>query len=148
MKYQIVNGTSYHAETSLNVIKWLETSRERKQRIRLFYGDTTITCHNWNEENDTIGHVGRSTGSIKIPLLIKNSRSFGGGAILDHCIIRIDTKDSKGKIVTVYRLYPDSRIEAVENKVIIDHYNTHAVCEDNVQAIRLAKFMRGERWAK
>lgn len=87
-KYKIVNGTAYNINTSDEVIKVLESARTDKKRIRIFYGDTN-TGRDWMEIDDTIGTVGRSTGINKIPLLIKNSRSMGGGAILDHCIVKI-----------------------------------------------------------
>ena len=35
------------------------------------------------------GFIGRSTGSIKVPLLIHNRRSVGGPSLLDHCIVRV-----------------------------------------------------------
>ena len=60
-----------------------------KARIRIWYGDTA-TGVSWLEEYDTIGTIGRSGGQVKIPLLLKNARSSGGGGILCHCIIRID----------------------------------------------------------
>ena len=87
-KYKIVNGTTYNINTSDEVIKVLESARTNKKRIRIFYGDTN-TGRDWMEIYDTIGTVGRSTGINKIPLLIKNSRSMSGGAILDHCIVKI-----------------------------------------------------------
>ena len=99
--YNVVNGTAYHKDTPTEVIEWLETSRERQQRIRIFYGDRE-TGLDWKEVYDTMGIVGRRTGSIKIPILIRNMRSNGGGAILDNCIVRITTYDSQGKIRVVY----------------------------------------------
>ena len=85
---KIVNGTSYHDETPRAVIDCLENARISGARIRVFYGDQeTGRC--WMDEYDTIGTVGRSTGTNKIPLLIKTKRSFGGAAILDHCIVKI-----------------------------------------------------------
>ena len=95
-KYKVVNGTSYDDRTPDEVIKILEKSRLDKIRIVLDYGDTK-TGKSWNEQFDVTGTIGRSTGNIKIPILIHNSRSIGGGAILDHCIIGIKT--SKGKNV-------------------------------------------------
>jgi len=50
------------------------------------------------DEYETTGTIGRSTGQQKIPLLIKNSRSSGGGGILCHCIIRIDVISSRRTI--------------------------------------------------
>ena len=100
-EYKEVNGSMYNVDTPDEVIKWLETSRERKQRIRIFYGDK-VTGKDWCEVSDTIGYVGRLTGKYKIPLLIRNKRSLGGSVIFDHCIVKITTKDSNGKIRTVY----------------------------------------------
>ncbi len=94
IEYKIINGTTYHKETSEEVINVLEQSRMNKKRIILDYGDTK-TGRSWNEIYDITGYIGRSTGKIKIPLLIYNSRSIGGSSILDHCIIGIYT--SKGK---------------------------------------------------
>lgn len=147
--YKVVDGTSYKQNTPLMVIGLLETSRKLKQRIRIFYGEDG-RC--WNEEYETIGVVGRSTGTIKIPLLIKNKSSIGGGAIIDDCIVRIDTKDSKGVITTVYK----------NDSVKFDHfvstdlgnvYNEtkdilYARCKNGDSGKRLAAFMNGERWSK
>ena len=153
--YQVCNGTYYHQDTKKEVIQWLETSRERKQRIRIFYGSDGTA---WNEENDVLGHVGRSTGTTKIPLLIYSARSMGGGAILDNRIIRIDTKASNGKIVAVYQ----------DNSVKFDHfsigpsdmegYHTNVInditgeiyarCKTYKQGVNLADFMNGKRWSK
>jgi hypothetical protein len=144
-----INSTSYHDETPESVIKWLETSRERKQRIRIFYGDSS-RC--WNDEFNTIGYIGRSTGTEKIPLLIKNSRSYGGGAILDHCIIRIDTKGSNDKIKTVY-LKEGIKFDTFVSTDIGTVYNEtkdelYARCKNGNSGKRLADFMNGKRWSK
>ena len=87
--YKVVNGISFDQRTPDQVCNILaKYSGNRSQRVRLFYGDTT-TGKDWFESYDTIGYVGRSTGTVKIPLLVATSRSLGGGAILDHCIVRI-----------------------------------------------------------
>jgi hypothetical protein len=93
---KIVNGTSYHENTNDKVIEILEDSRLNRIRLLLDYGDIE-TGKSWNEQYDILGHVGRSTGKTKIPILIHNSRSTGGGGILDHCIVKISR--SKGKKV-------------------------------------------------
>jgi len=88
--YQQVGSMSFDSRTPYTVCRILEEGNRKypAERLRIFYGDTeTGRC--WMDENDTIGYIGRSTGEIKIPLLIKNTRSHGGGAILDHCIIKI-----------------------------------------------------------
>jgi len=99
-EYQVVNGTSYHVETSAEVIRILEIVKSNNTRIVLDYGDVK-TGKSWGEVYDITGRVGRSCGSIQIPLLIHNKRSSGGGAILDHCIIGIKTSIGK---VSLYEL--------------------------------------------
>ena len=101
-KYKEVNGTSYHSETAEKVINVLENVRMSKTRITLDYGDVK-TGVSWGEVYDISGTIGRSTGTIKIPLLIHNKRSYGGGGILDHCIIGI--KESRGGRI-LYKLTP------------------------------------------
>lgn len=93
-KYKIVNGTYYNENTPDQVINVLERVRQNGIRITLDYGNTS-NGESWNEVYDIHGYIGRSTGEIKIPLLIHNNRSIGGIAILDHCIIGI--YESKGK---------------------------------------------------
>jgi hypothetical protein len=94
IKYKVVNGTSYHDETPDEVVRVLENARANRTRIVLDYGDVK-TGESWGEVYDIAGYIGRSTGSIKVPLLIHNARSMGGGAILDHCIISIKTSAGK-----------------------------------------------------
>lgn len=85
-KYADMTGTYYHEETPLEVCDILEESRISRTRIKIFYGDAK-TGKEWGDTFS--GVVGRSTGSIKIPLEIKTSRSLGGGALLDNCIVKI-----------------------------------------------------------
>lgn len=96
-EFEFVNGTSYHKDTPYAAISVLERARKEKIRIRIFYGDKE-TGKDWMEWFDTIGLIGRSNGNIKVPILLKNKNSFGGGAILDNAIVKI-TIDKK----TVYK---------------------------------------------
>lgn len=99
IKYKIVNGTAYHINTPDTIINIMEKARENRTRLRFHWGNVE-TGEDWGDIYDVTGYIGRSTGSIKIPLLVHNSRSMGGGAILDHCIVKITT--SKGK-QTLYK---------------------------------------------
>ena len=98
--YKEVNGTSYQKDTSDEVISVLEKCRRYETRIILDYGDTE-TGRSWNEVYDITGYVSRSSGDIKIPILVYNKRSMGGKPILDRCIIKIS--ESRGKRV-LYQL--------------------------------------------
>jgi hypothetical protein len=108
--YQLINGTSYDGRTDFEVIKALESARINKLRVRLFLGDVA-TGKAWNEENDVTGTIGRSTGLYKVPLLIASSRSMGGGAILDHCIMRIQTTAAPRRVLYSHPAFHTSRFE-------------------------------------
>jgi hypothetical protein len=89
-QYKVVNGTYYGADVNDKVVSVLETARARQTRIRLDFGDTT-TGASWQEDYDILGRVGRSMGPYKVPILLYNTRSIGGGHILDGCIVKIST---------------------------------------------------------
>ena len=95
--YTTTNGTSYDINTDKKVVSILDDAIINRKRLKLDYGNTE-TGESWNECYDIIGRIGRSTGSIKIPLLILTSRSYGGGALLDSCIIKI-TDIKTGKVI-------------------------------------------------
>lgn len=91
LRYRILNGTAYHAETPLACVNALERAREGDWRIRLWLGDThgERAGEIWMSKWHVTGTLGRSCGRIKIPILLANARSMGGGGVLDHCIVRI-----------------------------------------------------------
>ena len=91
----IVNGTTYDDRTDPNVVWVLENARIRGERVRLEYGDRE-TGKVWMEEYDVDGTLGRSMGPQKVPILLHNTRSTGGGCILGHCILRVQVRAGKG----------------------------------------------------
>lgn len=88
-------GTWFAEHTPPIVRQHLDYVRVTRQRVELTYGnqDSGLTFG----DDPELGYIGRSTGAIKVPLLIHNNRSTGGPAILDHCIIRI--RSARGKHV-------------------------------------------------
>jgi hypothetical protein len=99
INYQLIEAgkdkpIAYHAETSQQVIAILENARVTRKRLRVYFGDiATGKC--WNDENEIFGHIGLSKGTdAYYPLLVYSEICYGGGTILDHCIIKI--KESKG----------------------------------------------------
>ncbi len=96
--YQVFNDTWYDRETKSEVIQALETVRLSGMRCVLDYGDTE-TGRSWGEVNGIRGTIGRSTGDIKIPILLANKRSTGGGGILDNCIIAIKRSGKDGEYI-------------------------------------------------
>lgn len=156
MEYQICNGTSYNKATSVKLMQLLEQLRIAGTKVRVWYGDN-VTGASWNEENDTIGKIGRSTGSIKIPLLIAGNDS-GGFGLLDSCIVHmIDVKTKK--VLYTHKLFkmPIAKVVDRSNydfpRVTPKEY-THAVllngvlyaqCKSLQVAERYAEFMTGKR---
>ena len=126
------------------------------RRVRIWYGDTE-TGRSWNVESEFAGTIGRSNGKIAIPILIKNSRSYGG-ALLDDCIIRID--DIKEKR-TIYRL-DNFHVEKLEVEIesgseypyrVMQHKDSGEVqnvanFRDSNAALRWIGFMNGDRYCK
>lgn len=93
-KYKELNGTSYHAETPDSLCQLLERLRQSKTRVRFHWGDPK-SGKDWGDEFDVAGRIGRSTGRVKIPILVHNKRSLGGTGILDHRIVRIRHANKK-----------------------------------------------------
>lgn len=91
--YKVCCGTYYASTTSDKVIQVLAEAQQKHTRIMVEYGDEN--GKGWGDIYGVTGYMGRSTGIIKVPLLVHNQRSRGGGAILDHCIVSIVT--TKGK---------------------------------------------------
>lgn len=56
------------------------------KRVRIIYGDVA-SGRPWGDI--VIGYIGKSTGEIPVPLIIYNSRSSGGAAILTESILAI-----------------------------------------------------------
>jgi hypothetical protein len=104
-----INGTSYHDKTPDAVIRVLENARTKRTRLHISLGDTE-TGLDWIEEFETHGYIGRSLGPVKVPLLVANRRSLGGGAILDHCIVRIRTS-SGGRLLYSHPKYHHGLLE-------------------------------------
>jgi hypothetical protein len=81
----VVNGTTYHDETPIKVIDILEQYRmNRTERLELI-----TNCYSES------GYIGRSCGRVKIPILVKTCRSFGGSPISEHRITMIRTARGK-----------------------------------------------------
>jgi hypothetical protein len=86
--YKVVNGISFDVTTNETICNILANAHYSGQKLKIYFGDTK-TGRDWNEENDTTGKIGRSTGTNKVPLLLTNYNSTGGSHLLDHCIVKI-----------------------------------------------------------
>jgi len=125
----------------------LESRRQTGGKVRLVMGNT-FTGEPWLNEYDVVGKIGRSGGSLKVPLLIEDGES-GGGAILTACVLNIiDWKSGR----TLYRhsLYrePDLSLQPSNNPEhpwAVSHLDeVIARSKDMGKACAYIAFMRGE----
>lgn len=148
MKNRIEFKGFWFSEDTNEQVKRIISTIGRDRRVRVWYGDIK-TGKSWNEENDICGYIARSTGDKKIPLLVNNGRSYGGGGLLDDCIIKIvDTKTKQ--VLYKHPLFNQSvfMVDKVFNDMVLCDGETYANCKTPKQAIRLCDFMNGERMSK
>lgn len=171
--YRIVNDTFYATKitfgdgksedykTSEKLINAIERCRSNGHRIRIWYGDRE-TGRSWNEEYDVMGRVGRSCGQIKEPLLIANSRSYGGGAILIGSVIRVDDIAERKTLyqhdnfhiekMSIEKAGPDLAKDGYTSAVMMiqdnDAISNVANFKSEESAKRWVAFMNGERYSK
>ena len=144
----------FNDETSDKIKECIEYCYNSNSRVRLWYGDIN-TGVSWLEEYDITGTIGRSTGQQKIPLLIKNSRSSGGGGILCHCIVRIDVINSRRTIykhplfsVPTLGVYPnlDEDTKTKYPFIVLKYGTIQARFKNKKAAYNYVYFMTGERY--
>ncbi|TFI48750.1 hypothetical protein E4O93_06145 [Diaphorobacter sp. DS2] len=83
----LTRTTYFDPGTDAKAAKVLESCRTHERKVRLILGDTR-TGEPWLEEHDVVGRISRSTGSLKVPLLIE-AGECGGTAILCACLLAI-----------------------------------------------------------
>ena len=125
----------------------LESRRRTGDKVRLVLGNT-LTGEPWLNEYDVVGKIGRSGGSLKVPLLVEEGES-GGGTILTACVLNIiDWKSGR----TLYRhsayREPDLSLQpsdTPERPWAVIHLNeVIAQFKDMGKACAYIAFMRGE----
>lgn len=143
---------TFNNETSDKIKECIEYCYNSKLRIRIWYGDTK-TGLSWLDEYDVVGTVGRSSGQAKIPLLVKNNRSSGGGGILCHCIIRIDVIGSRRTIYEHPLFYVPLLTVATNNDtknkypfIVSKNNELQASFKSEKQATNYVDFMTGKRY--
>jgi len=83
----LTQRTYFEPGTDPKAARVLEKCRRDGSRVRLIQGDTA-TGRSWLDEHDVVGRIGRSTGTLKVPLLIEPGAD-GGTAILTGCLLRL-----------------------------------------------------------
>jgi len=91
------SGMCYHKDCPPALVTLLEYHRVKGTRLLFTFGNVE-TGEVWESLTPERGRIGRSTGPRPIPLLVRTSRSFGGEALMSHCILRI-VESRGGKLV-------------------------------------------------
>lgn len=94
-RYTVVNGTFYDVGTDPEVVRVLEAARQSRVRLAVAYE---------SESKPEFGRVSRTTGEVKSPILVHNSRSFGGFLICTRIITEI--RESAGGRVLYSKAKP------------------------------------------
>ena len=142
------NETLFDPETPPGVQALLETYRQNRRRLRIFYGDAQ-TGRDWLQEHDVIGTVSRSTGPIKVALLVPAGER-GGPALLTQCIVRMLDVASKQEIYR-HRAYHRPSFELVPGdepgyvRTVKVDGEVHARFETDAAARNWVAFMDGSR---
>ncbi|WP_448365918.1 hypothetical protein [Fluviibacter phosphoraccumulans] len=146
------NGLFFDASTCEQVRRAVSHAFAHGLRVRVFYGDTD-TGRAWPEEWDTMGTIGRSTGSQKIPLLIHSARSMGGGALLDSRIVAIKLTNGGGFLYRHSSFDPGpwglaSPVSPGYCEAVTHAGAIHAQFKKPGQARRYIAYMTGDRFSK
>lgn len=84
---KLTQQTYFDPGTDPKAARVLERCRRDGRTLRLVLGDTA-TGQCWLDEHDVVGRIARSTGMLKVPLLIEPGAD-GGAAILTNCLLRL-----------------------------------------------------------
>lgn len=138
--------TWFHAETPQAVRSILERYRKSGERLRIFLGDPE-TGRDWLEENDVVGRIGRSMGTMKIPLMLADGE-YGGPGILDHCIVKMQDVET-GRVLWKHPTYRLPELRIVDGakrgrvNVLVDG-QLHATFKTAGKAAAFVAFLAGE----
>ena len=117
------NGTHYSADTPEQMVDLLEQHRQAGTRVQVEYGDRA-TGQSWGDVE--AGTIRRSTGDVKIPLLVHNQRSMGGPGLLDSSVVRLThASKERGGVIYQHPTYKEPKEYNIVNKHGDHDQSTH-----------------------
>jgi hypothetical protein len=117
----------------------LESLCHSEKWLRLYYGDKESgLC--WGDEFNTMGYIGRSTGTKPVMLLVNNKRSLGGPGILTACIIKITYH---GRVLYQHPTFHNKNYEIQSSTTEV---YLSAVYADNVIVAQFKRPGQAEKW--
>lgn len=109
------SGTYYYQDTPDDLIRELEKLQHSRIKIKIIQGDQK-TGQSWNEEHDNAGTLGRTTGPVKMLILLTNYNSRGGCIILTDSILQL----RNFKTGHIFYQHPKFKPSTVEIKPLND----------------------------
>lgn len=163
--YKVCDGTWYDIGTCDSVIYALEYARKYNKRVHVLfcYPDEKDVPKDWEskfsakeiwlEDYDTVGRIGRSCGDIKTPILLKTSRSYGGGGLLTDRICSIIETGTRKVLYDLDGIFaPAFKIEKAGEGFALSYktrkmkdYEVYATAKDRRTLERLELFLLGLR---
>lgn len=133
--------TWFHLGTPVEVRRMLERYRKSGDAIRIFYGDAE-TGRDWLEENDVVGFIARSCGTLKVPILLKHGSEAWGDTILDQCIVKLMDVASRKT------LWAHPKYKAPTLQIVAERHGiyTHAALVDGELHARFASYGKAAQW--
>ena len=158
-------GNFIGKENKLKVFDSVNTSlmnvllkaRDEHFRIRIWYGDSK-TGKSRNTQYNVVGRVGCTDGKIKLPTLIKTSRSQEGSTFFVDSVIRIDDIKTKRTLwqvpnfhvedMKVYEIfgYGDYKYQVAKLSEDSGKWEVLASFKTEKQASEWVAFMKGESY--
>jgi len=139
--------TYFDPGTGPEVARVLESCRKAGNKVRLVLGDT-VTGEPGLEEYDVVGTIGRSCGSLKVPLLIEAGEHGGGAIPTARVLCIIDWRSGKTRYRHPAYQAPDLGINPTEDRAhpwaVVLHDKEVARFGDVGKAGAYLAFMRGE----
>jgi hypothetical protein len=133
--------------TSSDVKKILESARNNNNYIRLFFGDK-VSGKDWMEESDVYGKIGRSMGTLKVPLLMRSGEHYGSAISTDAIvkIIRFTRSNTAGRsqnVLYCHKSYHQPCLSIVE-QTAADY--PIAVTSDGEIYAQFATVTKAQKW--
>lgn len=87
------SNTWYHIDTPNEIINTIERAIYGKYRVKIKYKDGFEDFTGYTKDGLNVSmYIGKSNGSVKIPLHIPNKRSYSGGGLSTNLIESIEIK--------------------------------------------------------
>jgi len=138
--------TYFDPGTDPRLARVLETCRREHRQVRLILGDTS-TGTSWLDEYSVVGSIGRSTGAMKVPLLIEPGEPGGMAILCAHVLVVMDWDTSEPLYRHAMWQPPELRVRPGDDEQRTWSVDLHeqpvATFDDIGKAGAYVAFMRG-----